>query len=147
MQAVEPVLYHLFTNAALVRRTPVRSLFKVFRLTQRAFAPVGRLSEGWIFMQLEDGSFCNCSCQSSSFSSFCVDVSGWTCVRKLFLELRLVTAGDFPYQEYLSSHICFRLSDCLATPLLMSGGAIPASRCSFLVLVGFKHLVMRRMYG
>ena len=69
---------------------------------------------------------------------------GRTCLRKDLLDFNLIGAGSDPNSGCLGSvdwHSFFAL---LAVSLLISGGAIPASRCRLLVLVGLRQSVMVR---
>ena len=67
---------------------------------------------------------------------------GRTKLRKYSLFNRL-SAGIWPCREWAAFVSCFILFYTLAhTSLLMSGGAIPASRYSSSTLVGLKHPVI-----
>ena len=67
-----------------------------------------------------------------------------TWFRKDLLDFNLVGAGTDPNSGCLGSVDWHSLSALLAVSLLISAGAIPASRCRLLVLVGLKQLVMVR---
>ena len=69
---------------------------------------------------------------------------GWTWLRKYLLDFNLVGAGTDPNRGCLGSVELHSLSAMLAVSLLISGGAIPASRCRLLVLVGLRQAVMVR---
>ena len=69
---------------------------------------------------------------------------GRTCLRKGLLDFNLVGAGSDPSTGCLGSVDWRGLSALLAVSLLISGGAIPASRCRLLVLVGLRQPVMVR---
>ena len=68
--------------------------------------------------------------------------SGWTWLRKDLLDFNLVGAGTDPNSGCLGSVDWGSLSTLLAVPLVISGDAIPASRCRLLVLVGLRLPVM-----
>ena len=69
---------------------------------------------------------------------------GRTCLRKDLLDFSLVGAGSDPNSGCLGSVDWHNLSALLAVSLLISGGAIPVSRCRLLVLVGLRQPVMVR---
>ena len=73
-----------------------------------------------------------------------VSALGWTCFRKDFLDFNLVGAGTDPNSGCLESVDLPSLSALLAVSLLISDGAIPASRYRLLVLVGLRQSVMVR---
>ena len=70
--------------------------------------------------------------------------SGWTWLRKYLLDFNLVGAGSDPNIGCLGSVDWCSLSALLAVSLLILGGAIPASRCKLLVLIGLRQPVMVR---
>ena len=67
----------------------------------------------------------------------------WTWLKK-DLVFNLVGAGSDPNSGCLGSVDWRSLSALLTVSLLISGGAIPASRCRLLVLVGLRQAVMVR---
>ena len=67
---------------------------------------------------------------------------GWAWLRKDLLDFNLVGAGSDPNSGCPGSVDWRSLSALLAVSFLLSGGAIPASRCRFLVLVGLRQPVM-----
>ena len=69
---------------------------------------------------------------------------GWTWLRKDLLDFNLVGAGSDPNSGCLGSVDWRNLSALLVVSLLISDGAIPASRCRLLVLVGLRQPVMVR---
>ena len=69
---------------------------------------------------------------------------GRTCLRKDLLDFNLVSAGSDPNSGCLGSVDWRSLSALMAVPLLISGGAIPASRCRLLELVSLRQPVMVR---
>ena len=69
---------------------------------------------------------------------------GWTWLRKDHLDFNLVGAGSDPNSGCFASVDWRSLSAVLAVSLLIPGGAIPASRCRLLVLVGLRQPVMVR---
>ena len=68
---------------------------------------------------------------------------GRTCLRK-DLDFNLVSAGSDPNSGCLGSVDWCSFSTLLAVSLLISGSAIPASRCRLLVLVGLRQPAMVR---
>ena len=64
--------------------------------------------------------------------------------QKNLLDFNLVSAGSDPNSGCLGSVDWHSLSALLAVSLLISGGAIAASRCRLLVLVGLRQLLMVR---
>ena len=85
----------------------------------------------------------NLSIHRSMFVSALGWTRGWTWLRK-DLNFNLVAAGSDPNSECLESVDWRSLFVLLAVSLLISGGAIPASRCRLLVLVGLRQPVMVR---
>ena len=69
---------------------------------------------------------------------------GWTWLRKDLLDFNLVGAGSDPNSGCLGSVYWRSLSALLAVSLLILGGAISASRCRLLMLVGLRQPVMVR---
>ena len=69
---------------------------------------------------------------------------GWTWLKKYFLDFNLVGAGTDPNSGCLGSVNWHSLFALLAVFLLISGGAIPASRCKLLVLEDLRQPVMVR---
>ena len=72
---------------------------------------------------------------------FCKEAAGRTELRKHSLVKRL-SAGTWPCREWTAFVSRFFFSTLAHKSLLMSGGAIPASRYSSLTLVGLKHPVI-----
>ena len=72
-----------------------------------------------------------------------VSALSWAWLRK-GLDFNLVGAGTDPNSGCLGSVDWHSLSALLAVSLLISGGAIPASRCRLVVLVGLRQPVMVR---
>ena len=70
-----------------------------------------------------------------------VSALGWTWLRK-DLNFNHVGAGSDPHRGCLGSVDRHSLSALLAVSLLILGGAIAASRCRLLVLVGLRQPVM-----
>ena len=73
-----------------------------------------------------------------------VSALGWTWLRRDLLDFNLVGAGSDPNSECLGPVDWRSLCDLLVVSLLISGGAIPASRCRLLVSVGLRQPVMVR---
>ena len=67
--------------------------------------------------------------------------AGRTELRKNFIFKRL-SAGIWPCREWVTFVSCFFFSTIAHTFILMSGGAIPASRYSSSTLVGLRHPVI-----
>ena len=70
-----------------------------------------------------------------------VSALGWTWLRK-DLDFNLVGADTDSNSECFGPVDWHSLSTLLAVSLLILGGAIPASRCRLLVLVGLRQPVM-----
>ena len=90
----------------------------------------------------EGGLDFNFSIHCSMFVSVLGWTRGWTWLRKDLLDFNLVGAGTDPNSGCLGSVDWLSLSALLAVSLLISGRAIPASRCMLLVLVGLRQTVM-----
>ena len=86
----------------------------------------------------------NLSIHRSTFVSALGWTRGWTWLRRDLLDFNLVGAGSDPNSGCLGSVDWRSLSALLAVSLLISGGAIPTSRCRLLVLVGLRQPVMVR---
>ena len=91
-------------------------------------------------MQLCDAKFCRC-CHSLQRMTFAENSACRTDLRKHSLFNHL-SAGTWPCREWAAFVSCFLFSTLTHTSLLMSGGAIHASRYSSLTLVGLRHPVI-----
>ena len=77
-------------------------------------------------------------------AAFAVVLTGSVHLIELFRDVRRGTTERCPLSGCLSSVVCRVRSVRLATALLMSDGAIPASMGGLLVLVGFRQPVIIR---
>ena len=84
------------------------------------------------------------SLHSSMRAAFAVVLMGSVHLMKLFLDFRHGTTSRCPLSGCLWSAVCRVRSVRLATALLMSDGAIPASTGRLLVFVGFRQPVIIR---
>ena len=91
-------------------------------------------------MQLCGAKFCRC-CHSLQRMTFAGKSAGRTELRKHSLFTRL-SAATWPCREWAAFVSCFFFSTLAHTSLLISGGAIPASRYSSWTMVGLKHPVI-----
>ena len=133
-----PAWYPHLIKFALVPPTPDLSRLSVFHVGQGTLLPEGRLSDDCIPISSEGGLNFNLLIHRSTF----VSALGWTWLRNDLLDFNLVGAGTDPNSGCLGSVDWHSLSALLAGCLLISGGAIPASRCRLLVLVGLRQPVM-----
>ena len=139
-----PVWYPHLIKFALVQPTPDLSRLSVFHVGRGALLAGGRLSDGLISTSTEGGLDFNLSIHRSMFVSALGWTMGWTWLRKDLLDFNLVDAGSDPNGGCLGYVDWRSLSALLAVSLLISDGAIPASRCRLLVLVGLRQPVMVR---
>ena len=84
------------------------------------------------------------SLHNSKRTAFAVVLMGSVHLMKLFRDFRRGTTPRCPLSGCLSSIVCRVRSVRLATALLMSDGAIPASMGRLLMLVGFRQPVIIR---
>ena len=119
-----------YTSANLVRH---------FHAVQGLVFPFAKLSSR-LTAQLCDAKFCRC-CQSLYGMTFAGKSAGRTELRKHFLFKRL-SSGIWPCREWATFVSCFFFSTLAHTSLLMSGGAIPASRYSSSTFVSLIHPVI-----
>ena len=91
-------------------------------------------------------SLCGVVCNLLSHSLHCMILGensvSFTLRKKQFLDFSLLSAGCFPYREWVSLVSCLVFSILAHTSLRMSGGAIPVSKYRSSTLVGFRHPVM-----
>ena len=139
LHVVSPMKYfHLFPWF-LLHATPVRNLFETSPRCPRTGMHFAKLSSR-LTAQLCDAKFCRC-CHSLQWMTFAGKSTGRTELRKHFLVKRL-SAGTWPCRECATFVSCFFFPNVAHTSLLMSDGAIPASRYSSSTLVGLRHLVI-----
>ena len=130
--------FNMFT---LDRPTCVRNRLTAFQVVQGFSAPAGRCSSALILSTLASrGS--SLSLHSSKRVAFAVMLMGSVLLMKLFRDFRRGTTPRCPLSGCLSSIVCRIRSVRLATALLMSDGAIPASTSRLLVFVGFRQPVI-----
>ena len=137
--SVENPHLNMFT---LDRPTCVRNRLSAFLVVQGFSAPAGRCSSALMFRCTLASRGSSRSRHSSRRAAFAVVLMGLVHGIKLFRDLRRGTTPRCPLSGCLSSVACRVRSVRLATALLMSGGAIPASTGTLLVFVGFKHPVI-----
>ena len=130
-----------FNMSTVDRPTCVRNRLSAFQVVQGFSAPAGRCSSALMFRCTLASRGSSRSRHSSRGAAFAV-MMGLVHVIKLFRNLRRGTTPRYPLSGCLSSVACRVRSVRLATALLMSGGAIPASTGRLLVFVGFKHPVI-----
>ena len=131
--------FNMFT---LDRPSCVRNRLSAFQVVQGFSAPAGRCSSALMFRCTLASRGSSRSRHSSRRAAFAVVLMGLVHVIKLFRDLRRSTTLRCPLSGCLSSIPCRVRSVRLATALLMSGGAIPASTGRLLVFIGFKHPVI-----
>ena len=122
-----------------VLATPVRNLLRHLHDAQGLICPFAKLSSR-LTARLCDAKFCLC-CHLLQCMTFAMNSAGRTEIRKHSLFKRL-SAGIWLCREWAAFVSCFFFSTLANTSLLMSGGAIPASRYSSSALVGLKHPVI-----
>ena len=132
------------TCSPLDRPTCVRSRLSAFQVVQalQGFsAPARRCSSALMLRCTLASRGSSRSLRSSNRVAFAGVLMGLVHVIKLFRDLRRGTTPRCPLSGCLSSVACRVRSVRLATALLMSDGAIPASTGILLVFVGFRHPV------
>ena len=136
--------YPHFDMFTLDRPTCVRNRLSAFQVVQGNSAPAGRCSSALMLRCTLAGVQGLESFSNSMRTAFAVVLMGSVHLMKLFRDFRRGTTTRCPLSGCLSSVVCRVRSVRLATALLMSGGAIPASMGRLLVLVGFKQPVIIR---
>ena len=131
-----------FNMLTLDRPTCVRNRLSAFQVVQGFSAPAGRYSSALMSRCTLASRGSSRSLHSSKRAAFAVVLMGLVHVIKLFRDLRHATTPRCPLSGCLSSVACRVHSVRLATALLMSDGAIPASTGRLLVFVGFRHPVI-----
>ena len=137
---MSPLKYFHLLRCSFLHDTPVRNLLRHLHAAQGLVCPFAKLSSR-LTAQLCCAKFCRC-CHSLQRLTFAGKSAGRTELRKHSLFKRLST-GTWPCRECAALFVsCFFFSTLAHTSLLMSGGAIPASRHSSSTLVGLKHPVI-----
>ena len=136
---MSPLKYFHLLRCSLLHATPVRNLLRHLHAAQGLVCPFAKLSSR-LTAQLCGDKFCRC-CHSLQRMTFAGKSAGRTELRKHSLFKRL-SAGTWPCREWAAFVSCFFFSTLAHTSLLISGGAIPASRYSSSTLVGLKHPVI-----
>ena len=131
--------FNMFT---LDRPTCVRSRLSAFLVVQLLYEPAGRCSSALMLRCTLASRGPSRSLHSSNRAAFAVVLMGLVQVIKLLRDLRRGTTPRCPFSGCLSSVACRVRSVRLATALLMSDGAIPASTGRLLMLVGFRQPVI-----
>ena len=89
-------------------------------------------------MSSKGGSDFNLSIHCSMFVPTLGWTAGWTWLRKELFDFNVVSAATDPNSGCLESVDWHSLSALMNVSLLISGGAIPASKCRLVVLVGLR---------
>ena len=131
--------FNMFT---LDRPTCVRSRLSAFQVVQGFSAPAGRCSSALMLRYTLASRGSSLSLHSSKRAAFAVVLMGSVLLIKRFCDFRCDTTPRCPLSGCLSSIVCRVCSVRLATALLISDGAIPASTGRLLVFVGFRHPVI-----
>ena len=122
-----PLKYFDLCRCSLLHATPVRNLLRHLHAVQGLVCPFCILLSR-LTAHLCDDKFCRC-CHSLQRVTFAGKSAGRTEIRKHYLFKRL-SPGTWPCKEWAAFVSCFFFSTLAHTSLLMSGGAIPASRYS-----------------
>ena len=136
---MSPLKYFHLLRCSLLHATPVRNLLRHLHAAQGLVCPFAKLSSR-LTVQLCGDKFCRC-CHSLQRMTYAGKSAGRTELRKHSLFKRL-SAGTWRCREWAAFVSCFFFSTLAHTSLLISGGAIPASRYSSSTLVGLKHPVI-----
>ena len=128
----------------LDRPTCVRNRLSAFHVVQGFSALAGRCSSALMSRWTLASRCSSRSLHNSMRAAFAVVFMGSVHLMKLFRDFRRDTTPRCPLSGCLSSVVCRVRSVRLATALLMSDGAIPASMDRLLVLVGFRQPVIIR---
>ena len=131
--------FNMFT---IDRPTCVRSRLSAFQVVQGLSAPAGRCSSALMLRCTLASRGSSRSLHSSNRAAFAVVLMGLVHVIKLLRDLKRGTIPRCLLSGCLSSVACRVRSVRLATALLMSAGAIPASTGRLFVFVGFRHPVL-----
>ena len=135
-----------FNMFAPDRPTCVRNRLSAFQVVQGFSAPSGRCSSALMLRCTLASRGSSLSLHGSKRAAFAVVLMGSVLLMKLFRNFTRDTTPRCPLSGCLSSVVCRVHSVRLATALLMSDEAIPASRPTgrLLVFVGFRHPVIIR---
>ena len=136
---MSPLKYFHRLRCSLLHVTPVRNLLSHIHADQRVVCPFAKFSS-MLTAQLCVAKFCRC-CHSLQRMTFAGKSAGRTELRKHSLFKRL-SPGPWPCREWAAFVSCFFFSTLAHTSLLMSGGAIHASRHIASILVGPRHPVI-----
>ena len=133
--------FNIFT---LDRLNCVSNRLSAFQVVQGFSAPAGRCSSGLMLRCTLASRGSSRSLHSSMRVTFAVVLMGSDHLMKLFRDFRRGTTPRCPLSGCLWSVVCRVRSVRLATALLMSDGAIPASTGRLLIFVGFRQTVIIR---
>ena len=136
--------YPHFDMFTLDRPTCVSNRLSAFQVVQGFSAPAGRCSSALMLRCTLASRGSSRSLHNSKRTAFAVVLMGSVHLMKLFRDFRRGTTPRCPLSGCLSSIVCRVHSVRLATALLMSDGAIPASMGRLLMLVGFRQPVIIR---
>ena len=118
---------HFSSIFTLDRPTCERNRLRAFQVVQGFSAPAGRCSSGLMLRCTLASRGSSRSLHSSMRAAFAVVLMGSVHLMKLFRDFRRGTTPRCPLSGCLWSVVCRVRSVRLATALLMSDGAIPAS--------------------
>ena len=138
-QVTSPSKYPHFCLCSLLHVNPVRSRFKHLHVVHGPSYPLAMLSLRLTVTLC--GVVCNLRSHSLHRMILGENSAGYTLRKKQFLDFNILYAGCCPYSEWASLVSCLVFSILADTSLLMSGGAIPASKYRSSRLVGFNHPV------
>ena len=112
---VSPLKYPHFFLCSLLQVYPVLSLFRHLQLSQELSCPVARSS----YMLTKPACAFSSSLlfHSLTRTTFAGKWTGWTLVKKLLLDCRLLLAGVCPNREWVSLSTCLVLSTLAHTLL------------------------------
>ena len=134
--------YPHFDTFTLDRPTCVRNRLSAFQVVQGFSAPAGMCPSALMLRCTLTSKGSSHFLHNSMRAAFAVALMGSVHLMKLFHDFRRGTTPRCPLSWCLSS-VLFRVRSVrLATVLLMSGWAIPASMARLLVFVGFRQPVI-----
>ena len=140
---MSPLKYLHLLRCSLLHATPVCNLLRHLHAAQVLVCPFAKLSSR-LTAQLCCAKIFRC-CYSLQWMT-CREVSKSYGAKEAFsLQAslcKLLSAGTWPCREWTAFVSCFFFFTLAHTSLLMSCGAIPASRYSSSTLVGLKHPVI-----
>ena len=136
---MSPLKYFHLLRCSLLHATPVRNLLRYIHAAQGLVCPFAKLLSR-LTAQLCGAKLFR-GCHSLQRMTFVRKSAGRTELREHCF-FKCLSAGTWPCREWAAFISCFFFSTLTHTSLLISGGAIPASRYSSSTLVGLKHPVI-----